>query len=181
MHSGPNTAKPYGPKYGGGDVIGCGIDFRDMSAFYTKNGIFLGTAFKEVKETDIYPFVGFKTAGEKIEANFGAKPYKFDIQQYMAKEKQDLLDGILLKPTMEYHTSSQSAIINASVANNLADLTVMDYLKHNGYNKSAKSLEKAILSKGNILETSSTTEDCETLHRQGIIGRCIIKFGLNLT
>jgi hypothetical protein len=138
-----------------------------MSAFYTKNGIFLGIAFKKVKETDLYPFVGFKTAGEKIEANFGSKPYKFDIQQYMANEKQALLNRIALKPTVDCNTHSRSAIINESVANSLADQVVMDYLKHNGYNKSAKSLEKALLLKGSTMEESVITEDCETLHRQG--------------
>jgi hypothetical protein len=140
-----------------------------MSAFYTKNGIFLGTAFKKIKEIDIYPFVGFKTVGEKIEANFGSKPFKFDIQQYMANERRDLLNRISLKPTIDSNANSRSAIVNESVANSLADQVVMEYLKHNGYNKSVKSLEKALLLKGNIspVEETSNAENCETLHRQG--------------
>lgn len=32
----------YGPTYGAGDVVGCGVDFVDRSAFFTKNGQHLG-------------------------------------------------------------------------------------------------------------------------------------------
>ena len=32
----------YGPVYGTGDVIGCGIDWKTESVFYTKNGESLG-------------------------------------------------------------------------------------------------------------------------------------------
>ena len=96
--SGPGTDKSYGPRFTTGDVIGCGVDFRDMSAFYTKNGVHLGVAFKKIKETDLYPFIGFKSPGEKIMANFGSKPFKFDIKQHMLNEKRELIDGISLKP-----------------------------------------------------------------------------------
>ena len=32
----------FGPKYGPGDVIGCGVDFANRTLFFTKNGEFLG-------------------------------------------------------------------------------------------------------------------------------------------
>jgi len=166
VFSGPGTEKAYGPKYGTGDIIGCGIDFRDMSAFYTKNGIYLGSAFKKIKDTELFPFVGFKTPGEKIEANFGAKPFKFDIYQLLANEKRELLGRIALKPAL---TSSRFKIVNNSLANNLADNVVMEYLKHNGYHKAAKSLQESIIQKGNSpsVETSNLELDLEATHRQG--------------
>ena len=34
--------KHYGPKFSSLDVIGCGVNFRTGTAFFTKNGIFLG-------------------------------------------------------------------------------------------------------------------------------------------
>ncbi|KAK4514601.1 U4/U6-U5 snRNP complex subunit prp31 [Mucor velutinosus] len=167
VFSGPGTEKAYGPKYGTGDIIGCGIDFRDMSAFYTKNGIYLGSAFKKVKDTELFPFVGFKTPGEKIEANFGAKPFKFDIYQLLANEKRGLLGRIALKPAL---TSSRFKIVNNSLANNLADNVVMEYLKHNGYHKAATSLQASIIQKGNLpsVEASNLELDLEATHRQEI-------------
>lgn len=166
VFSGPGTEKAYGPKYGTGDIIGCGIDFRDMSAFYTKNGIYLGSAFKKVKDIELFPFVGFKTPGEKIEANFGAKPFKFDIYQLLANEKRGLLGRIALKPAL---TSSRFKIVNNSLANNLADNVVVEYLKHNGYHKAAKSLEESIIQKGNIpsVDNSELKLNTDATHRQG--------------
>ena len=32
----------FGPKYGPGDIIGCGVDFANRTLFFTKNGEFLG-------------------------------------------------------------------------------------------------------------------------------------------
>ena len=35
--------REYGPKFGSHDIIGCGVNFRTGCAFFTKNGVFLGT------------------------------------------------------------------------------------------------------------------------------------------
>ena len=64
-----------------GDVIGCGVNFTNMSAFFTKNGVALGTAFRDLKGT-LYAAVGLRTPGEVVEANFGASKFKFDIDHY---------------------------------------------------------------------------------------------------
>jgi hypothetical protein len=62
-----------------------------MSAAFTKNGLFLGVAFKEFhKDTKdkkqispvLYPAIGLRTPGEVISVNFGQKPFKFDIENY---------------------------------------------------------------------------------------------------
>ncbi|ORE22321.1 SPRY-domain-containing protein [Rhizopus microsporus] len=165
--SGPGTDKSYGPRFTTGDVIGCGVDFRDMSAFYTKNGVHLGVAFKKIKETDLYPFIGFKSPGEKIMANFGSKPFKFDIKQHMLNEKRELIDGIALKPLEPHH--SQSAVINHSIAKNLADKLVLDYLRHHGYTKSATALEKKMAALHGSTEWMEEDEsvDLDAAHRQG--------------
>ncbi len=40
--SSSGIGKPYGPTFTTGDVIGCGVNMIDNTAFYTKNGIKLG-------------------------------------------------------------------------------------------------------------------------------------------
>lgn len=120
----------YGPKFGTGDIIGCGIDFRDMSAFYTKNGVYLGTAFRDVCGRSIYPFVGFKTPGEKIRVNFGQKDFVFDIAQYYKHERFQTLETIMTK-------SLKSP--------NIVEDVVLEYLLHHGYVQSATALQNSSL------------------------------------
>ena len=42
FHGSGVGGKNYGPTFGVGDVVGCGLDYRDGSVFFTKNGRFLG-------------------------------------------------------------------------------------------------------------------------------------------
>jgi hypothetical protein len=105
-----NSGKHYGPPFTAGDVIGCGVNFRTGSAFFTKNGdhlgLFLpgvyrvqippnfvntnaskGTAFREIKGK-LYPSVGMKKAGEHVRVNFGQSPFIFDIDGMMSASTQ---------------------------------------------------------------------------------------------
>lgn len=41
-YGGHNTGRPYGPTFSMGDIIGCGVNFRERVAFFTKNGVKLG-------------------------------------------------------------------------------------------------------------------------------------------
>ncbi|KAJ8114293.1 hypothetical protein ONZ43_g4937 [Nemania bipapillata] len=64
--------------YAEGDTIGCGIDFSDRTAFFTKNGVFLGVgkAFDNIRGK-LYPAVSFGrnlAMDSCILANFGGNP-----------------------------------------------------------------------------------------------------------
>lgn len=107
-----------------GDVIGCGVDFSQHRAFYTKNGTFLGKShassiffsltsfsgmvFENVgKGHELYPAVGLRHTSESIRVNFGHAPFKFAIENHVHSQQDrvwadiqqtkinwDLLQGI---------------------------------------------------------------------------------------
>ncbi|CAG8309963.1 unnamed protein product [Penicillium salamii] len=87
--------RAYGPTFTVGDTVGCGVNFSTGSAFFTKNGIFLGmsrglgnesqltgsgNAFHELRNVKLYPSVGMKKLPPvHLKANFGQEPFVFDI------------------------------------------------------------------------------------------------------
>lgn len=77
------TGQPYGPTFTTGDVVGCCVNLVDGSCFYTKNGVNIGIAFRELPNIPLYPMVGLQTPGEEVYANFGQLPFVFDIEDYI--------------------------------------------------------------------------------------------------
>jgi len=47
------TGNEFGPRYGRGDIVGCGVDMPANSAFFTKNGEYLGMSHR-YRHTYIY-------------------------------------------------------------------------------------------------------------------------------
>jgi hypothetical protein len=75
--------KHYGPTFSTDDVIGCGVNFRTNTAFFTKNGVSLEAAFRDINKGKLFPVVGLKKVGEHIRVNFGQDRFIFDIDHYM--------------------------------------------------------------------------------------------------
>ncbi|KAI9480948.1 MAG: hypothetical protein EXX96DRAFT_198396 [Benjaminiella poitrasii] len=118
--------REYGPNYASGDVIGCGINFANQTAFFTKNGILLGDAFTTLSSSHLYyPTVGLSTQNEKISANFGQESFMFDIVQYTKKIVKSPTDDIMY-------------------AKKEINQLVMAYLMHQGYTDTARLFEKNV-------------------------------------
>mmetsp|Transcript_43609 Transcript_43609/g.136828 ORF Transcript_43609/g.136828 Transcript_43609/m.136828 type:complete len:408 (-) Transcript_43609:2014-3237(-) len=74
--SGDTTAQTaafsFGPPLRSGDVIGCGLRLPTREVFFTRNGVYLGVAFRvEASDTCLYPTVGLHQAGLKAHFRFG--------------------------------------------------------------------------------------------------------------
>jgi hypothetical protein len=87
------TGTKYGPTYGAGDTVGCGVEFLKRSAFFTKNGSYLGKkivygnrfssltqqlgiAFTELTGR-LLPTCGFGERGTRLKVNFGTEPFMY--------------------------------------------------------------------------------------------------------
>ncbi|KAJ2860054.1 hypothetical protein GGH94_005747 [Coemansia aciculifera] len=107
--SGDGRGSRYGPGFTTGDTVGCGIDFTQRRIFFTRNGFFLGYAFDKIDTTkDLFPCVGMRTLGEHVKANFGRKPFVYDISHFVSVAHEDALKLVsgasirtLLPPTAE--------------------------------------------------------------------------------
>ncbi|KAI9368277.1 hypothetical protein BJX61DRAFT_230774 [Aspergillus egyptiacus] len=159
----------YGPTFGVNDTIGCGVNFSTGCAFFTKNGSFLGIAFRDVPNLKIYPSVGLKKQPPMhLSVNFGQQPFMFDIDGMVKKEKAAI----------------QSEIRSTSIANIQPPLDetaflqelVAQFLAHDGYVETAREFaqevaaESAALENGrqSQLEKYEVEEDVEAINRQKI-------------
>ena len=117
----------YGPMFTTGDVVGAGLHTETNEIFFTKNGEWLGVAFRDVCITPLYPTVGLHSKDERVSTNFGSDSFTFDIETYVAEEKAKRIVSVAAED------------IPASVTHEL----IRDYLDYHGYAKTLRALDKA--------------------------------------
>ncbi|KZF24307.1 SPRY domain-containing protein [Xylona heveae TC161] len=162
------SGKAYGPKFSTSDVIGCGVNFRTGCAFFTKNGVYLGVAFRDLKGAKLFPSVGMKRPGEHLRVNFGQTPFVFDIDGMMAEERQMVRREINATSATKLHPPlDETSLIQALVA---------QFLAHDGYVETAKAFAEEVREESKALQSGKTApgpnleaeEDLDAVNRQRI-------------
>ncbi|BGP42022.1 hypothetical protein JCM10449v2_006019 [Rhodotorula kratochvilovae] len=170
------NGEEFGPTFSTGDVVGCGIDWTDAGpprgekeraprlpgrgradkdaqgekgggrVFFTKNSEFIGYAFCGL-QGKLYPTVGLRTPNEAVRVNFGAEPFRFDIEGLVLERKRTILSRLAsTDPSPSSFLPSPSPPIPSLLPASATERThetlqalISSYLVHHGYAASAAS------------------------------------------
>ncbi|GAB7341786.1 hypothetical protein MBLNU457_g0116t2 [Dothideomycetes sp. NU457] len=167
------SGKVYGPKFSASDTVGCGINFRNGTAFFTKNGVALGEAFPNalgpaMRHYQLYPSVGVKKPGEHVRVNLGQSPFVFDIDSYVENERRSIMAEI------DSTDVSKSSIHPTLDETETIQELISQYLNHEGYVEAAKQFSQDVQSQRQSLFGGETAklldpqDDVDALNRQKI-------------
>lgn len=99
-HGSGEMNKRFGPTFGVGDTIGCGIDYHHRGIFYTKNGRFLGYAFENLSfwtlNNQWFPVIGMDTTC-LVACNFGTQhPFQFNLNRMVRDRQQKIITNSIV-------------------------------------------------------------------------------------
>ncbi|KAI4245703.1 MAG: hypothetical protein LQ352_006523 [Teloschistes flavicans] len=142
--------KKYGPTFTTGDVIGCGINFMTGCAFFTKNGNHQGTAFRELKDLNVYPSVGMGRPNAQVTVNFGQREFVYDIDDLIRRERAAINEEIKA-------TDSSQGDENAF----LKEL-VKQLFDHDGFIDTAKAFHEEVQAESRALQIGTEAPSIST-------------------
>ncbi|OBS29094.1 hypothetical protein FPOA_03031 [Fusarium poae] len=129
--TGQNIGRHFGPGYNVNDVVGCGVNFKENNAFFTKNGVKIGSPFHDIARGKLYPTISLKKPGECIRVNFGQTPFVYNIDDMMREERDKVRKAI--------QATDGSTILPEWSETELIQHLVLQFLQHDGYVETARA------------------------------------------
>ncbi|XP_073288222.1 ran-binding protein M homolog isoform X1 [Primulina huaijiensis] len=128
IYRGRGKGETFGPTFSTGDTVGGGINYAKQQFFFTKNGVIVGTVYKDIKGP-VFPTVAVHSQSEEITVNFGKDPFVFDLKAYEA----------------DHRSRQQIDIDKISVPQDAGYgfRIVRSYLQHYGYEETLKLFDMA--------------------------------------
>lgn len=166
------TNRSFSSPFGVGDVIGCGIDYTNNLIFFTKNGVSLGVAFREIIDdsildeyiddkkngicglTPVFGIKGGSIGGIKVNFGMDGEGFRFDIEGYLSKTKDLIIEKILTKDVDEIKIHYEKKDIDLIMKE-----LVGEYFDHLGYIDISKTFKEEVFKNENVLLKSEIDEE----------------------
>ncbi|KAL8680324.1 MAG: hypothetical protein Q9186_003506 [Xanthomendoza sp. 1 TL-2023] len=129
---------------------------------------FCCNAFRDLKDVHVYPSVGMGRPNAQLTVNFGQKPFVFDIDDMIKREREAINESIASTSISNLHSQSdESSFLKELVA---------QFLAHDGFVETAKAFANETRAESRALEIdsdishpdSSIEEDLDASNRQHI-------------
>lgn len=142
---GSGKGHSFGPTFTVGDRIGCGVNYLKGHVFFTKNGCYVGDRRYPLDSSSdaLYAAVGLKSKDETVLANFGFRPFAFDIEAYVRSNQAAYSQAAML--------TVEPSLVDSPVT----ELLVLRHLIHTGCEQAALSFFRTAL---NSFKTEMTEE-----------------------
>ncbi|KAH7296768.1 hypothetical protein KP509_26G038000 [Ceratopteris richardii] len=138
LYSGREEGKPFGPVFGRGDIVGAGIHSASHHIFFTLNGRLVGSFLADIT-IPLYPSASMHNQHERVDVNFGQKPFVFDIEALERNEREKVQKEI---DAFDLPLSSNNEIVR-------------NFLAHHGYEETLKAFDAQIREMFSPLQGSS--------------------------
>lgn len=97
---------------------------------------------------DLYPVVGMQSPDEMVDANFGQKPFAYDVKKDMLAVEQSAIDSVLnveLPPQKSIWMSRYASVLSHTISNKRKFRAVSAWMAHEGYVGALEAFNAATL------------------------------------